>query len=117
MTDEQASTTKPAGWGGPREGAGRPPGSTEDLVDLDTQVRRDQRDWLDRLKGVAGDKSRAVTLRRVLDEARRVQAVREHLRSVLDTPSAALGVGEGALAGFLLDVLDGKTPDQALHEG
>jgi hypothetical protein len=109
VTDEQASTTKPTSWGGPREGAGRPPGSTEDLVDLDTQVRRDQRDWLDRVKEVAGDKSRAVTLRRVLDEARRVQGLRHGIEVVAGDEHENAEVREYARS--VLAEIDGKTDD------
>lgn len=117
MTDRKGT-----GWGGPRPGAGRPPGSGEDLVDLDTQVRRDQRDWLDRVKLAAGDKSRAHTVRRVLDEARRVQGLRSALVALVDrdadrakaveagrpiTPDASAEPAAN-LARWALDILDGN---------
>jgi len=99
-TEHDAQEVTMPGWGGARPGAGRPAGSGEDLVDLDTQVRRDQLDWLDRIKEVAGDRSRAVTVRRMLDQARRADAVRSAI--------AAAGGPESVNAQHVLDILDGK---------
>ena len=112
ITAEQEAVAMPddtaphPNWGGHRPGSGRPAGS--DLARLDVGIRRDQMEWLDRLRAVNGDRTRAVTVRRMLDEARRVQAVRAELANVL--------VGEHippdperTLAQWVLDVLDGKT--------
>jgi hypothetical protein len=110
ITEQEAAMP---GWGGKREGAGRPAGSGEDLVDLDTQVRRDQLDWLDRVKDVAGDRSRAVTVRRLLDEARRMQGIREHLAALARPETGAQILPAQPLARWVLAALDGE--DAALN--
>jgi hypothetical protein len=104
MTDDQP---RPGAWGGPRAGSGRPPLPPEERpVDLNVKVTPALRDWVDRVGKTAGDKSRAVTVARILTEARRVQALREVLVEL------AAG-GEDVNAQWVLDVLDGNvTPTE-----
>jgi len=94
-------------WGGHRPGSGRPAGS--DLARLDVGIRGDQMEWLDRLRAVNGDRTRAVTVRRMLDEARRGQGVREHLAALAAPEAGALVPPAQELARWVLAALDGKT--------
>src|SRR5215213_1318807 len=71
MTEESGRGSEVGGWAPP----------PEDLVDLKTAVRRDQLDWLERLRAVRSDPSLDHTLRRILDQGRQdedVLAARAH---------------------------------------
>jgi len=69
-------------------------------ADVVFSVRRDQLDWLDRVSKVSGERDRSATLGQVLDEARRVQVLRDVM--------AAAGQPERVLAQHVLDILDGR---------